>query len=43
VGIIQRGRLLAEGSAAELRALASAPDLESVFLALTAQQEEITV
>ncbi len=43
VGIIQRGSLLAEGSATELRELASAPDLESVFLALTAQPEEMTV
>lgn len=41
VGIIQRGHLLAEGSAAELRELASAPDLESVFLALTAQATEV--
>lgn len=43
VGIIQQGRLLAEGSAQELRSPAAAPDLESVFLALTAQPEEITV
>ena len=43
VGIIQRGRLLAEGSAAELRELVSAPNLESVFLALTTQPEETTV
>jgi len=35
VGIIHRGRLRAEGSAAELRALVAAPDLEAVFLALT--------
>lgn len=41
VGILQRGRLLAEGSAAELLTLAAAPDLESVFLALTAQREEV--
>jgi ABC-2 type transport system ATP-binding protein len=41
VGIIQRGRLLAEGTAEELRARASAPDLESVFLSLTAHQEEV--
>ncbi len=41
VGIIQWGRLLAEGSAAELRALSAAPDLESVFLALTTQAEEV--
>lgn len=41
VGIIAHGRLLAEGSAFELRQLAQAPDLEAVFLSLTA--EEITV
>lgn len=41
VGIIQRGSLLAEGSATELRELAAAPDLESVFLALTARPEEV--
>ncbi len=38
VGIIHRGRLQAEGSAAELRALAAAPDLEAVFLALTDEE-----
>jgi ABC-type branched-subunit amino acid transport system ATPase component len=38
-GIIHRGQLLAEGSAAELRALASAPDLETVFLTLTGEEE----
>lgn len=35
VGIIHRGRLLAEGSASELEQMASAPDLEAVFLSLT--------
>ena len=35
VGIIHQGQLVAEGSAAELRALAAVPDLESVFLSLT--------
>lgn len=39
VGIIARGRLVVEGSAAELRKMASAPDLEAVFLALAAQEE----
>ncbi len=39
VGIIARGRLLVEGSAADLREVASAPDLEAVFLALAAQEE----
>ena len=41
VGIIARGRLLVEGSADELREIAAAPDLESVFLALTGGQEEV--
>lgn len=36
IGIIHRGKLLAEGSADELQHLAVAPDLESVFLNLTA-------
>jgi ABC-2 type transport system ATP-binding protein len=40
IGIIHRGRLLAEGTALELRQLASAPDLESVFLNLTEEQQE---
>jgi len=35
VGIVHRGRLQAEGSAAELAELAAVPDLEAVFLALT--------
>ncbi len=35
VGIIQRGRLLVEGSAAELREIAAASNLEDVFLSLT--------
>lgn len=37
VGIIHQGELMAEGSAAELRTLAAVPDLESVFLSLTAE------
>ncbi|MFQ5342857.1 MAG: ABC transporter ATP-binding protein [Anaerolineae bacterium] len=40
VGIIHKGRLLTEGSAHDLRKLAAAPSLESVFLTLTAEQEE---
>lgn len=32
VGILDRGRLVAEGSALELRVLAAAPDLEAAFL-----------
>ncbi len=44
IGILHRGRLLTEGSPAELRALASAEDLESVFLSLTTQaQEEVLI
>ena len=41
IGIISHGRLLVEGSATELREIAAAPDLESVFLALTAEQAEV--
>jgi ABC-type multidrug transport system ATPase subunit len=37
VGIIDQGALMAEGSAHELRTLAAVPDLESVFLTLTAE------
>jgi ABC-2 type transport system ATP-binding protein len=37
VGIIHQGQLVAEGSADELSALAAVPDLESVFLSLTAE------
>lgn len=40
VGIIHKGRLLAEGSAHDLQKLAAAPSLESVFLTLTAEQEQ---
>ncbi len=40
VGIIHKGTLLAEGSAAELRQMAEAPDLEAVFLSLTSEQRE---
>ena len=43
VGIIQQGRLLVEGSAAELRQLAAAPNLEDVFLALTAREVEAAI
>lgn len=43
VGIIQRGCLLVEGSAAELRQLATASNLEDVFLALTAREVEATI
>lgn len=39
VGIIHRGKLLAEGSAAELKQMAAMPDLESVFLNLTAVED----
>jgi ABC-2 type transport system ATP-binding protein len=37
VGIIHRGRLLAEGSTGELEQMASASDLEAVFLSLTSE------
>jgi ABC-type Na+ transport system ATPase subunit NatA len=43
MGIIQRGRLLVEGSAAELRQLATASNLEDVFLALTAREMEAAI
>lgn len=43
VGIIQRGRLLVEGSAAELRQLATASNLEDVFLTVTAREVEATL
>ena len=43
VGIISRGRLLVEGSADELREIAAAPDLESIFLALMAGEAEVSV
>ena len=38
VGIIHRGQLLAEGSASELEQMASASDLEAVFLSLTSKE-----
>jgi len=38
VGIIHRARLLADGSASELEQIASASDLESVFLSLTSEE-----
>lgn len=41
VGIIHRGRLLAEGSAGELEQMASASDLESVFLSLTSAEDSL--
>ena len=43
VGIIQHGRLLVEGSAAELRQLATASNLEDVFLTLTGREVEAQV
>jgi len=43
VGILHKGRLLAEGSAAELHQLAAASDLEAVFLALTSDKPEEAV
>lgn len=41
VGILHRGRLVAEGDADQLRALVAGPDLETVCLALTADQEVV--
>ncbi|HZO72543.1 MAG TPA: ABC transporter ATP-binding protein [Ktedonobacteraceae bacterium] len=41
IGILHQGHLLAEGSLAELRTRAEAPDLERVFLRLTSQSEEM--
>src|SRR5205085_7690896 len=41
IGIIARGRLLVEGSASELREIAAAPDIESLFLALATEQMEV--
>jgi len=38
VGIIHRGQLLAEGSASQLEQMASASDLEAVFLSLTSEE-----
>lgn len=43
IGIIQHGRLLVEGSVDELRQLATASNLEDVFLALTAREMEATI
>ncbi|MCG8346553.1 MAG: ABC transporter ATP-binding protein [Chloroflexales bacterium] len=40
VGIINRGRLVAEGNAHDLRQLAAAPNLEAVFLRLTEEEAE---
>jgi ABC-type multidrug transport system ATPase subunit len=43
VGIIHKGRLLVEGNASELQQIAEAPDLEAVFLSLTAQEAQVPV
>lgn len=43
VGIIHKGRLLVEGNASELRQVAEAPDLEVVFLSLTAEEMQVPV
>ncbi len=40
IGILYKGRLLAEGTASELLTLVDVPDLETVFLTLTAQAKE---
>jgi ABC-2 type transport system ATP-binding protein len=41
IGIIHRGRLIAEGSTQELRQLAAASKLEEVFFALTEEEEAL--
>lgn len=41
VGIINHGRLVAEGSASQLRRIAEAPDLEAVFLSMTEEKQEV--
>lgn len=40
VGIIHKGRIIAEGSASDLRQMARVTNLEAVFLSLTAEQDE---
>lgn len=40
VGIMHKGRIVAEGSAHELRQLARAENLEAVFLTLTEEQDQ---
>lgn len=42
IGILDRGHLLAEGTPDELRTLACAPNLESVFMTLTARTQEVS-
>ena len=39
LGLIQYGKLLAEGSPAEVRAMAGTPNLEDAFIALSARRE----
>ncbi len=41
IGILYKGRLLAEGSASELRQRVDASNLETVFLTLTSQAKEV--
>ena len=41
IGILHRGRLVAEGSVQELRQLATASNLEEVFFSITEDQEEV--
>lgn len=43
VGIFHKGKLLAEGSVAELRQAAAGNDLEAVFLNLTASEQELVL
>lgn len=43
VGIIHKGRLLAEGSATELRTVLATPSLEAAFLTLTEEAREVAL
>ncbi len=42
VGIIHRGRLVAEGSVEELTSMVKASDLEEIFLKVTGEEEEVS-
>ena len=43
IGIISKGRLLAEGTVSELRQGVDAPDLETVFLTLATRTKEVVL
>ena len=42
IGIIHRGRLVAEGSVLELTSMVEAPNLEKIFLKVTGEEEEVS-